>query len=221
MRRGAWSPEETEVLLEMAKRGCGSAEIAAAVNRDRKSVTERKRRLGLSTDASQPWTKAEENKLREMLAAGKSQKEIAETLGRTPSACANKRRELKLPVCSAPFWTRQEDEELTKLVEAGKNRREIAEIMGRSDSAILQRCYMFDLKCQQGERKERKEPDEPRGTLCWRCEKACIRGCSWAARFEPVPGWDAKPNGKSYQVNACPEFEPDKRWRPQWDTSNT
>ena len=31
-------------------------------------------------------------------------------------------------------------------------------------------------------------------TLCWWCANAVPgRGCEWADRFEPVPGWDAEP----------------------------
>lgn len=216
MNRGPWSPEETAVLIEMTNRGCTAAQIAVEINRSRKSVSERKHRLGLSAAASRPWTRAEEDRLVEMIAAGKSKKEIGEALGRTPAACAQKRLAMNLPVCA--YWTGEEDDRLEELAEAGKSRREIAAIMGRSESAIRQRCNMLDIKkprTEQDRRKEREEPAEPKGTLCWRCNKACTRGCSWAARFEPVSGWDATPNGKSYQVNACPEFEPDKKWRPQ------
>ena len=45
-------------------------------------------------------------------------------------------------------------------------------------------------------------------------------GCSWSQSFTPVPGWDAvetsvdpsKRGGayKSYQLEKCPEFEPDE-----------
>lgn len=54
-------------------------------------------------------------------------------------------------------------------------------------------------------------------TLCWRCQRAMIIsgvGCSWAFRFEPVPGWSAIRNDvsgkKSYRVFSCPLFLPDK-----------
>ena len=57
-------------------------------------------------------------------------------------------------------------------------------------------------------------------TLCFRCGNAC-GGCSWADRFVPVSGWTATPtkiraNCKigqidSYYVEACPEFQADKR----------
>lgn len=218
MNRGPWSPEETAVLIEMTNRGCTAAQIAVEINRSRKSVSERKHRLGLSVVTSRPWTKAEEDRLAEMIAAGKSKKEIGEALGRTPAACAQKRLAMNLPVCA--YWTGEEDDRLEELAEAGKSRREIAAIMGRSESAIRQRCNMLDIK---GQRKEREEPAEPKGTLCWRCNKACIRGCSWAERFEPVPGWNATPNGRSYHVDACPEFEPDrpKEWRSKWIMSST
>ncbi len=56
----------------------------------------------------------------------------------------------------------------------------------------------------------------PRLTLCWGCKNA-TGGCSWSARLEPVPGWDAvttaiKCSGvpaQSYHVRACPLFEAD------------
>ena len=63
-------------------------------------------------------------------------------------------------------------------------------------------------------------------TLCWQCEWAAGKGgkCPWATRFEPVPGWNAKPtkvlsasatitsDGKpqyidSFDVKECPLFE--------------
>lgn len=59
---------------------------------------------------------------------------------------------------------------------------------------------------------------------CWSCAKAC-GGCAWSAKFEPVPGWDAKEstikyndgtpktpkirNVRSYIIKSCPEYEPD------------
>lgn len=68
--------------------------------------------------------------------------------------------------------------------------------------------------------------------ICFDCKKAC-GGCSWSEldpvtgkpRFEPVPGWTAKParlfywggNGtkrcfdETYEITACPLFEPDIR----------
>lgn len=54
-------------------------------------------------------------------------------------------------------------------------------------------------------------------TLCWSCRRSLLIAgvaCSWAARFEPVDGWDAvetslSSNGnriKSYCVISCPQF---------------
>lgn len=221
MTSGYWTLEETAVLREMVKQGCRTAEIAAKLKRPTKSVTERKRRLGLTTNIQNPWTQKDEDTLRELAAAGKSLKEIAKVLHRAPATCRAKRTELGLSAPTPSVWTREDYDKLTELVEAGKSKREIAKIMGRSEQAVNLRCYMIDAKAPG--RKEREEPEEPRGTICWRCNKACIRGCSWAARFEPVPGWDAKPNGRSYHVDACPEFEPDrpKEWRSKWIMSNT
>lgn len=53
-----------------------------------------------------------------------------------------------------------------------------------------------------------------RHSLCWDCKNAVTLGCSWADRFEPVPGWTAEATKKktfgvlvdSYRVEACPEF---------------
>lgn len=51
--------------------------------------------------------------------------------------------------------------------------------------------------------------------LCWDCRKSYTKGCSWAAWFEPVPGWTAKEVQRreymSWHVTACPEFERDSR----------
>lgn len=66
------------------------------------------------------------------------------------------------------------------------------------------------------------------GQLCWKCQNAC-GGCPWTevdpvtkkVRFEPVPGWDAKPvrrwtttgslrvRMESYSIKSCPMFVPD------------
>lgn len=65
-------------------------------------------------------------------------------------------------------------------------------------------------------------PKETKLTLCERCLKA-TGGCSWADRFEDVPGWTAdvtvilsvhKASGESFEsrlVHDCPEFIPDDR----------
>lgn len=54
-------------------------------------------------------------------------------------------------------------------------------------------------------------------TLCFGCQNA-VGKCSWSARFEPVPGWDAKPTEiktvggqtcSSFLVRACPQYVPD------------
>jgi hypothetical protein len=57
------------------------------------------------------------------------------------------------------------------------------------------------------------------GNICFDCAHAC-GGCSWSARFEPVPGWTAEPvkiryynthEGpkftRTYRITACPQFE--------------
>lgn len=76
--------------------------------------------------------------------------------------------------------------------------------------------------------------DASGSNICFNCQKAC-GGCSWTEinpetnkpRFEPVPGWTAKPvllnvgrgtkkGGiidkclqETYHITACPEFVPD------------
>ena len=62
--------------------------------------------------------------------------------------------------------------------------------------------------------------------ICFDCARAC-GGCSWSARFEPVPGWTAEPvktkyyadhSGPqftdTYSITACPLFTPDEERRP-------
>lgn len=56
--------------------------------------------------------------------------------------------------------------------------------------------------------------------ICFDCENAC-GGCSWAKKYEPVPGWTAEKchlpvnnfGGvqfvETYHITACPEFIPD------------
>ena len=73
-----------------------------------------------------------------------------------------------------------------------------------------------------------------KSNICFDCQKAC-GGCSWTEvdektgrqRFEPVPGWTARPvllnlgmgwNGErnmaeTYHITACPEFLPDEQRR--------
>lgn len=56
-------------------------------------------------------------------------------------------------------------------------------------------------------------------SICWECENACTKGCSWADEFIPVDGWEAEYCEKydSYSVKSCPLFtnervSPDKFW---------
>lgn len=224
-----WTTGETKTVREMTKQGYSTSEIAQFLNRPKSTVKQQKRKLELSESNIRPWTKAEEDKLRELFLAGKSKKEIGAALGRTPCACTSKRQELKLYV-PPRIWTQEDDNKLASLTAAGVSKKEIAQTLGRTADAIKRRCYVLGIEAPKSERlknqkktKSTDEPTEPKGSLCWRCNKACIRGCSWAARFEPVPGWNAKPNGRSYHVDACPEFEPDrpKEWRAKWIMSNT
>lgn len=62
--------------------------------------------------------------------------------------------------------------------------------------------------------------------LCWDCANV-YGGCEWAARFEPVPGWDATPTSRvlkvggkgkggtrvasSFVIHYCPKFRRDTR----------
>ena len=60
---------------------------------------------------------------------------------------------------------------------------------------------------------------------CWTCKKYA-GGCSWSARYEPVPGWTATPTRKaaskksasscieSYDITYCPEYEKDREFEP-------
>ena len=56
-----------------------------------------------------------------------------------------------------------------------------------------------------------------RPTVCWDCANAC-GGCSWSAKLEPVPGWQAEETQVSIQkggildsmrVTGCPQFRRD------------
>lgn len=42
-------------------------------------------------------------------------------------------------------------------------------------------------------------------TLCWKCNKAFTKECSWSKEFIPVDGWEI--NNKNEFVINCPEFE--------------
>ena len=59
-------------------------------------------------------------------------------------------------------------------------------------------------------------------TLCWECSHSVHNKCSWARNFIPVDGWDAErttcarqslscPDGESYIVKSCPQFEADTK----------
>ena len=45
-------------------------------------------------------------------------------------------------------------------------------------------------------------------SICWNCENACTKRCSWADEFIPVDGWEAEYCEKygSYSVKSCPLF---------------
>lgn len=62
---------------------------------------------------------------------------------------------------------------------------------------------------------------EADGQLCWFCSHALPRRgnpCPWAMRFDPVPGWEAKPAElaacgsrkavPTYEILKCPLFDP-------------
>ena len=66
------------------------------------------------------------------------------------------------------------------------------------------------------DKKPRRTP--ARANICFDCKNAC-GGCSWSARFEPVPGWTATPTRFKYfdkakntkwtdtfHITECPEF---------------
>lgn len=42
--------------------------------------------------------------------------------------------------------------------------------------------------------------------LCWGCSKATGK-CMWSEDLLPIPGWDAEPDGDSYKIRDCPQFE--------------
>jgi len=60
-------------------------------------------------------------------------------------------------------------------------------------------------------RKKKKEPTHTGETLCWRCKKVTVGGCSWSKSHIPVEGWHAiqtkKVSYTSFRVQSCPEFE--------------
>ena len=61
---------------------------------------------------------------------------------------------------------------------------------------------------------------------CWTCTKY-LGGCPWSARFEPVPGWEAKPVKRramphsakeyvdTYDIKSCPMYENDGSLPPE------
>ena len=51
-----------------------------------------------------------------------------------------------------------------------------------------------------------KNAFDERFNMCIDCVN-CIGGCSWSMDFIPVEGWEAIPEGISYRIISCPEFE--------------
>lgn len=48
-----------------------------------------------------------------------------------------------------------------------------------------------------------------KSTLCWKCENACLNGCSWAKHLVSVENWTADETDIGYLVEACPLFKPE------------
>ena len=98
---------------------------------------------------------------------------------------------------------------------------ELTRMTGREYSVSMICNYANRMGIRKKERKMRivaeKKVKEYKQTLCWWCANAVPgRGCEWADRFEPVPGWDAEPtvlrlgsgfgSQGSFLVKSCGKF---------------
>ena len=69
----------------------------------------------------------------------------------------------------------------------------------------------FITKEQRSQRQTTKKEQ-----LCWSCARALPnKGCEWADKYEPVPGWEAIPTTRqqrgcaalhSYRITDCPKY---------------
>ena len=78
-------------------------------------------------------------------------------------------------------------------------------------------------------RNDGEQSDRLPRTLCWRCRRSFLNGCSWAEKFEPVKGWNAIQRTisiswgtedrqvETYTVIGCPLFKDDS---PNGDIAN-
>lgn len=169
--------------------------------------------------AAELWSRTEERRLTELWDKGLALSEIAESIGRSRSAVNARLRRMGIrrdPAASRRpkiiragtgriNWTQEMDRKMLDLRAKGKSMAAIAVEMGRCEQVVRKRLHELDPHPI----KEWRGPDS---SLCWYCARSVgTDRCSWAARFEPVPGWDArrrdKDSGESYFVRNCPQFK--------------
>ena len=151
MRRRAWTYEEDEYLKSSCK-SMNLNDLAASMNRSRKSIDGRMRTLGLY--ANRLWSKEEELFLAEnysLLGA----KGVADHLNKEISSVYHKARRMNLR--SERMWNKDEDDVLTKMHNEGYEYAEIAKAVGRTLSATRSRAlnigiakkfqYLPDIYC--------------------------------------------------------------------------
>lgn len=165
------------------------------------------------------WSRTEEHRLVDLWEDGLSVAKIAKIMGRSRSAVNTRMRLLGVRRDPAAprrpntirdsaeciEWTREMDRQMLALRAKGRSMAAIAVEMGQREQAVRERLYDLDPR-------PIRWSGRSDSSICWYCARAVgADQCCWAARFEPVPGWDArrrdKEGGESYFVYDCPQFE--------------
>lgn len=169
--------------------------------------------------AAELWSRTEDRRLLGLWDDGLAISEITAIIGRSKGAVNARLRRLGIrrgksmsrrPVAADHNaariqWTPDMDRQLLELRASGASKDKIAAIMGHGTRAIRERLQALDPHLAVN-------PRRPDNSLCWYCAHSVgADQCSWAARFKPVPGWDAlrrdKDSGESYFVRDCPQYE--------------
>ena len=114
-------------------------------------------------------------------------------------------------------YTEAIGEEIRKMHAEGLSCLEMAKKVGVSATTIRRWHLKLGLRPlkMNSEFIDRGDSGRRDYTVCWDCQRAAGKEmCSWAARLEPVEGWDAvetivNQDTNSYSVRACPLFIPD------------
>ena len=117
-----WTEAEITQLKRLVGEDKTANEIATALGRNKNSIDNQKRKLGLRKMVSyQIWTDTETACLTELLRQGKTGYEIAEALGRTYKSTETKKKRLGItkPTPSYAYWSEWEMLKLRRYCKRG------------------------------------------------------------------------------------------------------